>query len=188
MCWPSSWYFYIIGNTKSKPLFWVRIHNWETAVMMVSTCLLPVVTKWDKFSNDLSTFLCHSVTFFFRRVWVLILFPMSECTFFNSMNCCAKMSNTDMEYMCVGQNVLMWTSLLSIWSGSHKKLQLVIKGVSGTVASSLLFYKAGAGEEQAGHDPAHEFNISESSGRSHFSESSASMSWCCNWMLESVIL
>lgn len=55
-------------------------------------------------------------------------------------------------------------------------MHLVIKGISGTVASSLFFYKAGAGEEQAEHAPPRELNISESSGRSHFNKCSASMS------------
>lgn len=40
-----------------------------------------------------------------------------------------------------------------------------MKGISGTVASSELFYKAVTGEEEAEGASPHEFNISQSSGR-----------------------
>lgn len=45
-----------------------------------------------------------------------------------------------------------------------------MKVISGTVVSSQLFYKAVSEEEQAEHAPPRELNISESSGRRHFSE------------------
>lgn len=51
--------------------------------------------------------------------------------FENSMSGCVKVSNAGMECVWVRQNVLTSTSLLSVWSGSHKKLQLVIEVFQG---------------------------------------------------------